>query len=64
MIRGWYSSHLKNDDAMVGSLLNIIIDTSILCFDIGLHCFRFLRILTFSWSRCVDYPSFIETASE
>lgn len=21
-------------------------------------------ILTFSWSRCVDYPSFIETASE
>lgn len=41
-----------------------LIDTSILCFDIGLHCFRFLRILTFSWSRCVDYPSFIETASE
>lgn len=55
-------SYLKQND--VTRSLWLFNQYGILCFNIGLHCFHFLRILTFSWSRCEDYPSSIETASD
>lgn len=57
-----FSICLKRGDATMSS--RMFNQYGILCSNIGLHCFHFLRTPTFSWSRCEDYPSSIETASE